>query len=103
MVRVDTDRPVAPTGCQEKTRVGRKERYTVQQCAVTLMDKHAATHMHYLLVEIQTMTHRCVSATAYSLSIVVLVYDFVYIARVLIFVSLHFTTYVPLLFSVSII
>ena len=39
--------------------VGRQG-YTVQQCAVTVMDKHAATLMHYLLVQIQTMTHRCV-------------------------------------------
>ena len=44
-----------------------------------IMHKHAATLNHYLLVQIQTMTHKCVSAIAY---------DFLYITRVLNFVQL---------------
>ena len=73
--------------------VGRRG-YSVQECAVTVMDNHAAILVHCLLVQIQTMTHRyvIVSATAYSLYITVLAYDFLYIARV----QLHSTTYVAL-------
>ena len=41
-----------------------RQRYTVQQCAVTVIDKQAAKLMHCLLIQIQTMTHRCMSATA---------------------------------------
>ena len=69
--------------------------YTVQQCAVTIIGKHAAKLAHYMQVQILTMTHKCVSATAKP---IVLAYDFLYID--LCSAALY---YVTLLLSVPII
>ena len=67
-VGTDTGTAIArPVVRKKHVSVGRQG-YTVQQCAVTVMDKHAAKLMHCLLLEIQTVTHRCMSTTAKPIS-----------------------------------